>query len=304
MPRSDVSGQQAVVSRQQALRYLSPAAIRHRLRTRRWRLIHRGVYVTTTGAFTLSQVRWAALLIAAPDPESGTAFIAGRAALQVHGLRGLRTKTIEVLVPDGRKVTNPPSWMTVHRTRHLPPTDWGWVGDLPCTNVARSLVDAAEWAATERQARLIIAMAFQPSRVSLREVAQRLPTVTNERRRTVMKQTVVDAAGGAHSLAELDFLQLSRSAGLPEPRLQYVRRDASGRRRYLDAYYEEYGVHVEIDGVQHADPLHAWNDMDRQNKLWIKGDRVLRFPAWLVRERPSEVIAQVRAALIAAGWLP
>lgn len=63
-------------------------------------------------------------------------------------------------------------------------------------------------------------------------------------------------------------------------------------------------MHVEIDGVQHSDPLHAWNDMDRQNKLWIKGDRVLRFPSWLVRERPHDVIAQVRGALIAAGWRP
>ncbi len=63
-------------------------------------------------------------------------------------------------------------------------------------------------------------------------------------------------------------------------------------------------MHVEIDGIQHADPLASWADMSRQNQLWIKGDRVLRFPAWLVRERPAEVIAQVRAALIAAGWRP
>jgi very-short-patch-repair endonuclease len=147
-------------------------------------------------------------------------------------------------------------------------------------------------------------MAFQQGKVSSRAVGERLSRVTNERRRTVITETVADAAGGAHSLPELDFLQLSRSAGLPEPKLQYLRRDATGRRRYLDAYYEKYGVHVEIDGVQHADPFLQWKDMERQNHLWIKGDRVLRFPAWLVRERPHDVIAQVRAALIAAGWLP
>jgi hypothetical protein len=42
--------------------------------------------------------------------------------------------------------------------------------------------------------------------------------------------------------------------------------------------------------------------MKRQNDLWVAGDRVLRFPAWLVRRRPAEVAAQVRAALVAAGW--
>jgi very-short-patch-repair endonuclease len=304
MSLGDLSDQQAVVSRQQALRYLSVAAVRHRLRTRRWRQIHRGVYVTTTGALTLGQVRWAALLAAAPEPESETAFIAGRAALQAHGLRGLHNRVIEVLVPDERKVTNPPAWVIVHRTRHLPRRDRAWIDALPCTTTDRSLVDAAQWAATEREARLVIAMAFQQGKVSARDIGGRLPRVANERRRTLITQTVADAAGGARSLSELDFLQLSRAGGLPEPTLQYVRRDATGRRRYLDAYYEKYGVHVEIDGVQHLDPHRAWADMARQNQLWIKGDRVLRFPAWLVRERPHEVIAQVRAALIAAGWRP
>jgi len=32
------------------------------------------------------------------------------------------------------------------------------------------------------------------------------------------------------------------------------------------------------------------------------GSRVLRFPAWTLRTRPADVAAQVRAALLAAGW--
>ena len=47
-----------------------------------------------------------------------------------------------------------------------------------------------------------------------------------------------------------------------------------------------------------------WADMKRQNDLWVPGDRVLRFPSWAVRHRPDEVAAQVRAALLAAGWRP
>jgi very-short-patch-repair endonuclease len=42
--------------------------------------------------------------------------------------------------------------------------------------------------------------------------------------------------------------------------------------------------------------------MKRQNELWIRGDRVLRFPAWAVCEQPRQVVTQVRAALSAAGW--
>ena len=36
--------------------------------------------------------------------------------------------------------------------------------------------------------------------------------------------------------------------------------------------------------------------------LWTAGDRVLRFPVWVVRERPSRFIDDVRRALVAAGW--
>jgi hypothetical protein len=39
-------------------------------------------------------------------------------------------------------------------------------------------------------------------------------------------------------------------------------------------------------------------------ELWVAGDRVLRFPSWAIRHRPAEVVAQVRAALLAAGWRP
>lgn len=131
------------------------------------------------------------------------------------------------------------------------------------------------------------------------QVLDQMPRV---RRRRLILATATDAAGGAHSGGELDFLSLVRRSGLPEPTRQRIRRDATGRRRYLDAYFEEWRVHVEIDGGQHLDPAHAWADMRRQNDLWVDGDRVLRFPTWVLRAQPEEVVAQLRAALRAAGW--
>jgi very-short-patch-repair endonuclease len=80
--------------------------------------------------------------------------------------------------------------------------------------------------------------------------------------------------------------------------------DADGRRRYRDAHFEEWGVHVEIDGGQHTEVAAWWADMRRQNAMAVAGDRVLRFPAWAIRNKPDEVITAVRTALIAAGWRP
>lgn len=80
-----------------------------------------------------------------------------------------------------------------------------------------------------------------------------------------------------------------------------VRDDSTGHRRYLDALFDGWQIHVEIDGGQHMDVRQWWADMKRQNELWVPGGRVLRFPSWAIRHRPAEVAAQLRAALAAVG---
>jgi hypothetical protein len=294
--------QAGVLSRQQALRFFSPSAVRHRLSAGRWQTAHRGIYVTHDGPVGYEQRLWVAAL--ATGDGLRPALLAGLSALAVCGFRGHPSGVVHILrLAAGRTVT-PPADVRVHRTRHLPRRDVHRVGRPPCTMPARSLVDAAQWAATDDQARAIIAAGFQQRLVAgdeLHHVLDRLPRV---RRAGLIAHTASLAAGGSHSLPELDFLALSRRAGFPEPLRQVTRRDAAGRRRYLDFLYEEYGVHVEIDGAQHLEVRAAWADMKRQNDLWVAGERVLRFPAWMVRGQPGEVVGQVRAALAAAGWRP
>ena len=164
-------------------------------------------------------------------------------------------------------------------------------------------MDAAAWARSDREALTVIAMAFQQRLVDLSDIEAVLARRPRVRRGRLIRQAAADAAGGAHSLGELDVVRLLRRAGLPRPTLQQVRIDADGRRRYLDLYFERWRIHVEIDGAHHDDPRRAWADMERQNAL-DPGERVLRFPAWLVRESPETVIATIRDALSAAGWRP
>ncbi|MGW0436127.1 hypothetical protein ACWDV4_26715 [Micromonospora sp. NPDC003197] len=59
-----------------------------------------------------------------------------------------------------------------------------------------------------------------------------------------------------------------------------------------------------MDGAHHLEVRHWAADLRRQNELWIAGDRILRFTAFDVRRRPEYVVAQLRAALEAAGWRP
>ena len=83
----------------------------------------------------------------------------------------------------------------------------------------------------------------------------------------------------------------------PRTRLTRSLLDAAAWRRWLDAYWEEARLVVEVDGLWHMEVAAWWADMRRDNDLTISGLRVLRFPAFAVRDQPGMVAAQIRSAL-------
>lgn len=291
--------QDGLVTRAQALRSMTPRALHHRVASGRWALVHRGIYVAHSGPIGGTQREWIAVLATGRGRH---AVLAGLSALARFGFRGYPDPKVHVLLPARYRDADPPHGVEVHRTSRLPSVDVHTLGRPPCTMPARSLVDAAAWAPDDDRARAIIAAGYQQRLVTGEEVARVLDGMPVVRRRALIRIAARDAADGSHSISELDFLNLCRRAGLPLPARQAVRTDEAGRRRYRDAYFHPWGVHVEIDGGQHMEVSAWWADMKRQNEIWTRGDRVLRFPAWAVRTRPAEVAAQVRAALVAAGW--
>jgi hypothetical protein len=294
--------QDGVISRRQARQWLSTGAIRHRLGTGIWQQVHWGVYLTRAVSELSDRQRRMIASLAAGNGRPAP--LGGRSALQVVGLRGFPPDPVHVLLPDRLRDHDPPAYAVVHRSRLFRPDELHRTTAPPCTSAGRAMVDAAQWAASDHEAAALIVAAFQQRLVGLNDVTSALARQPRARRRTLVADVVQDAAGGAHSLPELEYLRICRRAGLPTPTCQVIRADAGGRRRYLDAYFDEYGVHVEIDGGQHLQAGAWWADMKRQNELWVAGDRVLRFPAWVVRTRPTEVAGQTRAALVAAGWRP
>jgi very-short-patch-repair endonuclease len=312
MPRDDADEldwllfeQSGVLTSKQAVRLLSPSKVRHLVATDRWRRWCRGVLVTNTGVLTQQQQLWVAVL-----SVGGDAVVGGLAAAVEGGVRGFRAEPIDLLVPqnrtsaDARQRLKPGMpGVRVHRTGALP-GEHVQAGRPVRTTMARSVVDAAQWARDDDQARAIIAAGCQQGRVTPEEILAVVQRMPRARRRGLVIETAGYAQGGAEALSEIDFVRLCQRHGLPLPDLQERRQDASGRVRYLDAYWREFGLHVEVDGAHHMDVRHWEADMRRQNDLWIKGDRILRFPAWAVRHRPAETAGQLRRALEAAGWRP
>jgi hypothetical protein len=138
--------------------------------------------------------------------------------------------------------------------------------------------------------------------------AQRLLTELESagaiRYRRLLKRALIDIAGGAQAVSEIDFLRFCRRHGLPRPTLQVVRHDASGRRRYLDATLvgpTGKVVRVEIDGSLHLLVRRYWDDMARGNELVIGGETTLRFASVAIYGDDPLVLDQLRRALGSSG---
>jgi hypothetical protein len=283
-----LSDQSGIVTRQQAVAALGPSRVRHLVETGRWQRVCRGVLAVQPGELRREQRWWAAVLAAGAG-----AVLAGRAAAEAGGLRGpARTDEVDVLVPYGRAavdLSRQLPWVTVRRTRVLPAADLV-AGSPPRTGLARSVVDAAQWAADDDEALLVVAGALRSGAVradEIRAVLDRMPRAFRRRR---VLDALDDIAGGERALAEIDFVRLCRRHRLPPPDRQERRADPSGRVRHLDVRWRRWRVRVMVDGGY---------DPDRPTD-----DRVLRFPAHVVRARPEEVAGVLRAAFLAEGWQP
>jgi very-short-patch-repair endonuclease len=287
-----------------ALSWMSRSELRWQVSSGRWQRPWHGVVVAHSGPMTEKQRLRAALLWAGRG-----AVLAGLTAARLDRLEGFSDRgaaadrPIHLLLPSYRSVQRKPPGLpaVVHYSIALGPGDIHPTRQPPRTRTARSLVDAAAWMATDRGAQAVLAAGVQQRLVRVEDLTavvawnQRLP------RRAMIKNTLDDIAGGAQALSELDFTRLLRQHRLPEPDRQAPRLDSSGRRRWLDAVWEAARLIVEVDGIHHMGVAQYWADADRGNDFTLKGYRMLRFPAFVVRYNPGYVAGQVRDALNVRG---
>jgi Protein of unknown function (DUF559) len=291
------SRQCGVLTVASAARWVGPAAVRWRLASGRWQRPCRGVVVTHSGPLSSDQRLWVVVLAAGTQ-----AALAGLTAARLDGLTGFDDGRIHIVVPASRLVrAELPDVVTVHRSRSFGPADVHPARQPPRTRTPRSILDAASWMRTENGARAVLAAGVQQRLVRAEDLTAELARRRRGPRRALIRTTMADIAGGAQALSELDFARLTRRYGLPEPSRQVLRRDPSGRARWLDAYWERARVAAEVDGLWHMDAAAWWADMRRDNELTVRGYRVLRFPAFAVRDHPDVVAGQIADALRLGG---
>ncbi|HET9419937.1 MAG TPA: hypothetical protein VFO49_02285, partial [Nocardioides sp.] len=141
--------------------------------------------------------------------------------------------------------------LNIPQTRRWDAVDQADGQGVPRTCNAVAAVRAALWARSGRQATLVLTMSVQQGIVSPAEIGAELLRVRRDRRRLLVNEVVLDLAGGIRSINELDVLRGCRQRGIPEPDRQARRRTAAGS-YFLDFRWSQWGVALEVDGIQHA----------------------------------------------------
>lgn len=293
-----VAGRQdGVISRRQLHALGVPRwQTRAQVRARRWRAHGRQTIAVHTGPLGEAARHWSATF------EAGTrGVLDGASALVAAGLKGYRPHVIRVSVPRGARVFRA-SGVDIRQTRRLKPSDMAESG-IPRVRPEIAAVRGALWAPTTRQAALLIAMTVQQRIAGADEIGRALLDVRRDLRRKFVERVVLDAMGGSESLGELDVVRECRLRGLPTPDRQVVRRAPNGT-YFLDARWAEFGVVLEIDGIQHAEAGQVVSDALRQNDVAMSGDVVLRLPLLGLRLEPDAFFAQIAEALRRRGWVP
>jgi hypothetical protein len=105
-------------------------------------------------------------------------------------------------------------------------------------------------------------------------------------------------AGIPQSVLERRMLRLLEAHGLPLPACQVPVRRPGGRVAYLDFFYRDGALGIEVDGnVAHATPRQRAADNVRGNGIAFHDIRILRFTYEQVMREPEMVAATVRSHL-------
>ena len=289
--------QHGVLSTSQALELFTKSHLRAQLSARRWQRPTRGVIVTHNGPLLDVQHLHVALLACPPGSALGRL-----TALTIDGFTGFESRgpRVQVVLPEGAVRPSyhliSPHWSTMLDSSDVHP-----LKEPRRTRPQRSLVDEAAWSGPKRHARAIILAGVQQGLARPSDLRSALSRRVPCRHRALIKESILDAEGGVHSLPERDFDLIRRSFHLPSPTRQRVVVRSDGR-YWLDVGWDEFDAGIEIHGIPHLAVLQWDLDLFRANEIAIVGPRLLSFSSYAVRHEAGLVGSQTVRLLQRQGW--
>ncbi|HEY1822561.1 MAG TPA: hypothetical protein VGG83_21760 [Trebonia sp.] len=289
--------QGGVVSRRQALKSgMSVGEIDARVKFGRWRLVYRAVYATFTGPLRREAQLWAAVLYAGRGAR-----LSHETAAEILGLTDRRLPEIQVSIPPERRVV-PVEGLIIHISSNngqiwrpppgVPPHTSEEDTVLDLVHEATSLDDVIGW----------VTRALAKPLTSEDHLRTAMAARKQLRWRRELGEIITAAVGGAHSVLEYRHdRDVQRAHGLPPARKQVPFKKPNGTRGYLDRYYPEYRLVIELDGKQYHPDDRRGQDQDRDNANAVTG-ATLRYGWDDVTRRACEIARQEAEALRRRGW--
>ena len=269
-----------------------------RVRGGRWAQAELGVY-RLVGPPVTWESRQLALVLSAGEGAVASHF----AAACLHGIPGFGKGAVEVSIRRGREKRRANA--RVHTSTDLERCRTVVLSGIPTTDGDRTLLDLARKLGSKR-----LLQAIEDSRrtglVTWSSLVETLAGHARRGRPGIRRLRGVILAN-AHrseitdSTFELLVLALLAESGLPTPELHYKVHDGERFVAEVDLAYPRLRIAIELDGGHHLEPEVREQDLRKQNDLVLCGWTVLRFTWDRFRLRPDLVVAEVRAALRAAG---
>jgi hypothetical protein len=261
----------------------------------RWQRPHRGVYAVFSGPADRDAQIWAAIL------RCGAGAVASHeTAAELDGLCDLVDERVHVLVEAHRRVRGGPEGIRVHYAHRLPQTRHPAKAP-PRTRLDETVLDLVDVSVTAGQAAGWVLAAIQKRKSTPSRLAGMLARRKKIRWRRVTEHLLLDAAGGAHSMLEVEHLRrIERAHGLPPGVRQ--RRVAGDRVIWIDVDYDEFATRVELDGRVGHEGEGAFRDRRRDNRGAVVGRTTLRYGHVEVFGTPCAVAAEQGLVLQDHGW--
>jgi very-short-patch-repair endonuclease len=275
---------------------LGPRGVRHRAGSGRLHRIHHSVYSMVPLTLLGRNGRYmAAVLACAPD-----AVLSYRCAAALYEIRGTAQAKIDVTVR-GRSHRKH-AGVDVHRSTTLTATDVTLTNGIPCTTVARTLLDLAQVIKGRPLERAL----DQAEILDLLDLAALDDQIERNKARPAAKrlQAVVDQhyIGSTPTWSELEeaLLAACRRAKLPMPEVNALidPGDDDPTAIRVDFVWRDQRVIVETDGHETHRTRRAFEeDRLRDQRLIVAGWTVIRVTWRQLTQRPDEVMRRLARLL-------
>ncbi len=266
-----------------------------RLAAGRLHRVHRGVYAVGHSVLGI-EGRWMAAVLAVGKG----AVLSHHSAAALVGLRPTSRAQIDVTTTAS---TRSRAGIQVHRVRALPSDEVHTARAIPCTTVARTLLDLAE-VVPRRELERALDQAEVARLFDLDGIDRALRDHPTRRGSAILRALLAEYAIGrdvTRSELEERFLEACERFGLARPEVNVPLRLSWGETAVVDALWRRERLVVETDGrAFHSTTAAFERDRRRDAELQLVGWRVVRFTWRQVVGDPAG-LAAVLQGLLADG---